>query len=152
MHDTFITVTPARELRLAKPYKSRGKPALAWKFDSFAGAGALRSTADDMMHFIDANLGTVTVPNAVRTTLDDALKPRADTDSKHRKIALGWLVEEPLPNSKRPEIVWHNGGTGGFRSFLGLMLEKKCGVIVLGNSESSVDAIGFAVLEQLARE
>ncbi len=152
MRDTMMTVDSERSLRLAKPYNSRGKTALAWKFDSFAGAGALRSTCDDMMRFLDANLGIGTVPESLRIALDESTRPRADTDEKTRKVALGWMIELSRANPKPPELVWHNGGTGGFSSFFGFIREKKCGVVVLGNSDSSVDEIGFGVLAQLARE
>jgi serine-type D-Ala-D-Ala carboxypeptidase/endopeptidase len=47
------------------------------------------------------------------------------------------------------EVLWHNGGIGGFRSFTGFVEETEIGVVVLSNCARSVDAIGFRVLEAI---
>ena len=57
-------------------------------------------------------------------------------------MGLGWMVEaEPPPN---PRFVWHNGGTGGFRSFVGFDPVRRIGVVVLSNASTmvGVDDIG----------
>jgi D-alanyl-D-alanine-carboxypeptidase/D-alanyl-D-alanine-endopeptidase len=46
-------------------------------------------------------------------------------------------------------VLWHNGGTGGFRSFTGFVRETETGVVVLSNCARSVDAIGLRVLEAI---
>ena len=43
-------------------------------------------------------------------------------------------------------MLWHNGGTGGFRSFTS---NTHVGVAVLSNCSRSVDAIGFRMLEAI---
>jgi serine-type D-Ala-D-Ala carboxypeptidase/endopeptidase len=48
-------------------------------------------------------------------------------------------------------MIWHNGGTGGFRSFIGFVKESETGVAVLSNCSRSVDAIGFEMLEAISR-
>ncbi len=59
------------------------------------------------------------------------------------KIGLAWhILQKP-----DAEIVWHNGGTGGFRSFIGFKSGQKRGVIVLSNSTESVDDIGMNILD-----
>ena len=63
--------------------------------------------------------------------------------------ALGW-VSLPLRRDQR-RMLWHNGGTGGFRSFLGFVPDTGVGVVVLSNSARSVDAIGFRILESIGR-
>jgi len=57
------------------------------------------------------------------------------------KIGLGWLVI----SSDGREIAWHNGGTGGFRSFVGYDPKARIGVVVLSNA-GGVDDIGFHLL------
>jgi len=42
--------------------------------------------------------------------------------------------------------VWHNGGTGGYHSFIGFDPRRKIGVVVLSNSTLSIDDIGFHIL------
>jgi serine-type D-Ala-D-Ala carboxypeptidase/endopeptidase len=46
-------------------------------------------------------------------------------------------------------MLWHNGGTGGFRSFVGLVRETETAVAVLGNTNRSVDLLGLRALEAL---
>jgi hypothetical protein len=46
-------------------------------------------------------------------------------------------------------VLWHNGGTGGFRSVAGFVAESNTGVVVLSNCSRSVDAIGFQILEAI---
>jgi CubicO group peptidase (beta-lactamase class C family) len=47
-------------------------------------------------------------------------------------------------------MLWHNGGTGGFRSFIGFVPGTEVAVVVLSNSARSVDAIGFRILESIS--
>ncbi|MDP4680468.1 MAG: DUF3471 domain-containing protein [Cyclobacteriaceae bacterium] len=44
------------------------------------------------------------------------------------------------------EIIWHNGGTGGYRTFAGFVKGGKKGVVVLSNSNAGVDDIGIHLL------
>jgi len=48
-------------------------------------------------------------------------------------------------------IVWHNGGTGGYRTFLGLAPSRRVAVIVMTNSGGAgADDIGLHMLEPAA--
>ena len=58
-------------------------------------------------------------------------------------IALGWHVF----NLKGTEIICHEGGTGGFRSFIGFSKTQRLGIVVLGNSESDVSDLGFHLFD-----
>ena len=58
------------------------------------------------------------------------------------KIALGWQIDESFGR-----ILWHNGGTGGYRSFIGFDPQRRFGVVVLSNSAISVDDIGLHILD-----
>jgi hypothetical protein len=57
-------------------------------------------------------------------------------------IGLGWLIREAHGRT----IHWHNGGTGGYHSFVGFDKERKTGVVVLSNSTHDIDDIGFHLL------
>jgi serine-type D-Ala-D-Ala carboxypeptidase/endopeptidase len=50
---------------------------------------------------------------------------------------------------KQP-LIWHNGATGGFRSYLGFTGDGRFGVLVLSNGTESVDGLGVAMLRELA--
>jgi len=144
MRDTRITLTPIMRSRLARPYDARGLPTKNWDLPALAGAGALRSTANDMLRFAIAALGTPGTPAAVASALAEAERPRRElgTDGTAR-IGLNWFTARTGP----VEIVWHNGGTGGYRSFLGLDKARGRAVVVLTNSGNGVDDVGRHLLD-----
>ena len=43
-------------------------------------------------------------------------------------------------------MVWHNGGTGGYHSFIGFDPKARRGVVVLSNSANDIDDIGRHLL------
>ncbi len=63
------------------------------------------------------------------------------------RIGLGWVTRR----GHGRELHWHNGGTGGYRSFLGFDLESRTGVVVLSKSGDSVDDLGFHLLDSRYR-
>ena len=117
-------------------------PVSAWEFAALAGCGDINSTASDMLIFAAANLGQMNTP--LLNTMRRCHAPRVTSANSPIKIGLGWHV---LGQPGR-EIVWHNGGTGGFASFMGLRPDTGEGVIVLSNaSYRGVDRIGFHLLD-----
>jgi CubicO group peptidase (beta-lactamase class C family) len=142
MGDTRVRLDDEQEKRLARPYTSGGKPATRWTIDVLAGAGALHGTVDDLLVFASAELGLK--ESKLHPAMEATQKPRRETGREGMRIGLGWIVMK-LPKTDR-EVIWHNGGTGGYRSFLGFVKATKTAVVVLSNSDASVDSIGFDVL------
>jgi serine-type D-Ala-D-Ala carboxypeptidase/endopeptidase len=68
----------------------------------------------------------------------------------HRGIAIGlaW-TQLPLLGTDH-EVLFHNGGTGGFRSFAAFATAAHTAVVVVSNSARSVDALGFRILERIS--
>jgi CubicO group peptidase (beta-lactamase class C family) len=56
MMDTRVTLTDDMRARLAPPYNEARLKTYNWDFDSLAGCGAIRSTADDLLRFGKAYL------------------------------------------------------------------------------------------------
>ena len=49
-------------------------------------------------------------------------------------------------------MTWHNGGTGGFTSFLGIDPERQTGVVILSAVQEPVNTTtraGFELLERI---
>src|SRR5690606_36611430 len=64
-------------------------------------------------------------------------------------ILLGWNVS-PLQGNSYP-MIWHNGQTGGYHSFLGFLRDSNDGVVILMNHALfQVDEAGFNILRLLA--
>jgi serine-type D-Ala-D-Ala carboxypeptidase/endopeptidase len=148
MKVTSTTVAPDLQGRLASPHAIGGeKPALAkpwtWTAQSaLTGAGGLRSSARDMLRFVSANAGTPNSP--LGAAMKEAQRPRAEAGSKAMAIGLAWH----LKRSGERVVVWHNGGTGGFRSFCGFDPATRTGVVVLANSTEDIDDIGMHLLDE----
>ena len=108
-----------------------------------AGAGALRSTANDLLKFLAANLGTLKSPLAPAMTAMPASRRPTGTPGLDDGARLARL------HRARQRIVWHNGGTGGYRSFIGYDPRAGVGVVVLRTRRTTagVDDIGLHVLD-----
>jgi len=143
MSETAITLTPALRARLAPGHDGDGHVVPNWDLPTLAGAGALRSTAADLMTFLVANLDSAATP--LSRTLQQTHGERHATNDPNLKIGLAWHI------LLRPagRIVWHNGGTGGYRSFIGFDPARRIGVVVLcNNGNETVDDIGFHLLDE----
>jgi CubicO group peptidase (beta-lactamase class C family) len=141
MTHTGITLTPWMKEHLALGHDAAGAVTSNWDIATLAGAGAIRSTMTDMLRFLDANLHTDRGP--LGSALAFAHEERGSTGAPNTGIGLNWIV------SRFPEdtIVWHNGGTGGYRTFLGFIPSKQVGVVVLTNSGGAgADDIGMHLL------
>jgi CubicO group peptidase (beta-lactamase class C family) len=99
---------------------------------------------NDLFKFLAANLDTTSKP--LGPTLATTHFARRDVDGAQMKIGLNWHI---LSAFGRP-LVWHNGGTGGYRTFIGMDPERQRGVIVLSNQSVSSDDIGFHLLDNRA--
>ena len=141
MADSAIVLPDRLAARLAPGFDAVLKPVKNWRFDALAGAGALRSTARDMLKFLTAAMGLRDTP--LRRAFDLMLEKRRATGTPDLEIGLGWHVWKRYGT----EIVWHNGGTGGYRSFAGFDPAKKAGVVVLCNTAFGVDDLGLHALE-----
>lgn len=142
MADTRITLTPEMKARMAAGHNAALGQAENWDFLALAGAGALRSTANDLLKFLAANLGYTTT--ALAQAMADEASVRRPAGAPDMQIAYGWHVQTKDGNS----IIWHNGGTGGFRSYLGYDPKARVGVVVLTNfsADPGVDDIGRHLL------
>jgi D-alanyl-D-alanine-carboxypeptidase/D-alanyl-D-alanine-endopeptidase len=145
MRDTVIAPTGEQIARLATGYTRRGRPAPPLEIPALVGAGALRSTATDMLCLLQANLDPAHTPLAAQLERTQLLRLRG---ARRTEVGLGWLIARP-PGAAGL-VLWHNGGTSGFRSFVGAALEANTAVVVLSNTARSVDRLGLRLLKALA--
>jgi D-alanyl-D-alanine-carboxypeptidase/D-alanyl-D-alanine-endopeptidase len=138
---TAIALTPGMRGHFVSGHGLGGEVVPHWDISTLEGAGALRSNVTDMLKFAAANLDRDggTLQRAMAATH----LPRHQIDPEMR-IGLNWHIFRPFDR----DIVWHNGGTGGFVSMIGLDKARRTAVVVLSNSSaSSVDDIGFHLLD-----
>lgn len=143
MKSTAITLSPNMKARLAPGHDNRYERASNWDIPTLAGAGAIRSTANDMLSFLAAQLGYAKSDLDPAIALTRAARKPADGEME---IGLGWMIRKTHDS----EVIWHNGGTGGYRSFAGFDLKARTGVVVLTNVSTlaGVDDLGFHLLDR----
>jgi serine-type D-Ala-D-Ala carboxypeptidase/endopeptidase len=138
LQSTRITLTPDMQKNLAKGHVGNIEVS-NWDIPTLAGAGAIRSTAVDMIKYLSANMG------ATKTSLYPAMQlshKNTRPEGSKPMVGLGW---HKMPAGDR-EIIWHNGGTGGYRTFIGFLDNGSKAVVVLSNSATSIDDIGNHLL------
>ncbi len=141
MLDTGIALTPIMLSNLALGYDAELKLTKNWDIPTLAGAGALRSTTSDIIKFIKANV--TDDGSDLYLAMNLSHQEAYSNEAKGFKIGLGWHY------ANNNQIVWHNGGTGGYKTFTGFLKGTKKGVAVFTNSTSSVDALGLKQMGQV---
>jgi serine-type D-Ala-D-Ala carboxypeptidase/endopeptidase len=128
LSDTRITLSPAMRMRLAQGHDNSLHPAPDWDLPTLAGAGALRSTANDMMRFLDAAQGKRKTD--LTPAFQSLLEVRRQTDGNGIYAAAGWFVE----TAHNDELVVKDGGTGGYSSFIGYSARTGIATVLLSNT------------------
>lgn len=126
--------------------------------DALAGAGAIRSTADDMLTYLEANLhpekfasrgaSAASKTRTLPTSLAQSHELRADAGPGMR-IALAWIYNPATGN------YWHNGETGGYSSFAFFNPKKDYAAVILMNTAISAngsfaDLVGQHIAQRFA--
>ncbi len=141
MAHTYQEVPAAEKPQFCTGYDEQGHETPYWNLGEIPGCGGLRSTPEDMMLYLQANL----------EEKDPAIKLSHATtfqSSKYNSLGMAWQKQQSLSGD---ELIWHNGGTYGFSSFMGFMKSKNCGVVVLSNSGNNVDALSVNLLKILKK-
>lgn len=130
MSDTVVTLNAEQTKRLVPPYRGTDK-GTSWTFQAMAGAGALRSTAADLLKFGAAIADPDKVP-ALAPALRRMMEVRAPFADVGGEIGLGIFIGK-LDGERD---YWHNGGTGGYRSVLQVIPARKLVRVVLVNNDT----------------
>lgn len=136
MHDTAIALTPGMGARFIEGHDVQHRPAHAWDLDALAGAGGIRSTAADMLTYLEAQLHPEKLPRGEAAWPDKKTLPAAIAAchvihanvGPTMHIALNWFYEDETGN------YWHNGATGGYSSYAIFNPAKDFAVVVLSNT------------------
>lgn len=144
MKATKITFDDKMKQNLAMGH-SNGVQVSNWDIPTLAGAGAIRSSLHDMLRYVATNIGLQ------KSELDAAMQlthqVRHDKASGSTRVGLGWIISKGAEG----DVIWHNGGTGGYRTFAGFVKETGKGVVVLTNSDKGADDIGMLLLNSSAK-
>jgi D-alanyl-D-alanine-carboxypeptidase/D-alanyl-D-alanine-endopeptidase len=143
MDSTRIALTEELKGRFATGHNRLGYAVPAWDIPVLAGAGGLRSTVSDLLKYVSANLGltTSTLNPLMEKTHAAHFQRSADV-----QMGLAWFI---FRDQDGTQIVWHGGGTGGFKAFVGFTKGARRGVVVLSNTDdfNFVFKLGIFLLE-----
>ena len=143
MNSTAITLSDALKSRLAKGHIGGKEINLEFVPEEIQGAGALYSTANDLLKYLAANIGLI------HTSINDIIQathqirheypqaPSLHFSSASNKslstsyIDLGWIID----TNQGTEVIQHSGGIDGYSSFVGFNPTKQEGVVRLCSCE-----------------
>lgn len=144
MKTSFVHYTDSNEKQVVPGHGQKGEITSVWHMDAAAPAGAIKSSVYELSLFLSSYLN----PPSPQTTLGKAMKltqePQIEVNER-QAIGLSWIIRK----SPEGNIYWHNGGTGGFRSFIAFEPKTQRGVILLSNfaGVETLDPAGFMLLK-----
>lgn len=146
------------ELRLENTYLNIGQPTSSqywnWKStDAYVPAGALLSTIDDMVHYASIHLHD----DSYLSDCHQKVHEVQNQSSRHLKmgirvdgVSVGWMIDEI------DDIIWHNGATTNYNSYLGFHKDSQTAVVVLSNlgpnKRIPATVIGIRLLKDLLHD
>lgn len=142
MRSAHVGAAP-EDVRVAQGHTPNGAPTAAWDFaPSLAGVGGVRASLNDMVAYLQAQMGGV--HGGLGATLVASQAPIEA--QKGRPMAMGWMIA-PLNDAG---VLAHEGGTGGFSSFVAFRQDRSRGVVVLSDTAmSSLGGLGSVGLHLL---
>jgi len=114
-----------------------------WNFDIMGAAGAVKSSADQMSHFVRELLRQGVITQGMQT--------ESYSESETTATGLGLFMVK-----KSDDILyWHNGATGGYYSSMIYEPNQQLGIVVLTNRnmlqnlDNKLDALSFKIFRHL---
>lgn len=147
MPDTRIHLNAEQRGRLAKGHTSTGGFAPEWNNSgALAGGGGLLSTIEDNARFLAASIDPPSLPIGLALQQVQALQTY--TQEPEVVTGLGWQRIN-RSGSFPHDIIWKNGGTTGFSSWMGFVRETRVGVVILTNQDGGTNGVGAKFLRQI---
>nr|WP_281363301.1 serine hydrolase domain-containing protein [Nocardioides perillae] len=142
LHDTTTPdlLHAEQRARVRPGHRRSGRPAPSWPMTAIPAAGALLSTAEDVLSWLAVQLDPHEGPLSEAVALTQVPRVRG----RRGGTGLGWMRLEG-PHA----AWWHNGGTGGYRCFATFVPEHRTAVVVLSSDARSVDLLGLWALRRL---
>jgi beta-lactamase class C len=174
---SFITIPAANQADYAQGHTKTGMP-IRMRLDLLGTeAYGIRSTAGDMIRFVEANMGELALPaelqRAIMATHTGYVEAAGMTqdliwEQFPMPVALRTLLEgnsdhmilDPMPvslltpPSAPRDDVWINktGSTNGFAAYVAFVPEKRAGVVILANRNYPIAArvsLAYEIMSQL---
>jgi serine-type D-Ala-D-Ala carboxypeptidase/endopeptidase len=159
MNSTGVTYPDILKSRLAKGHIGGEEVTPEFIPEALRPAGALYSTANDLMKYLSANLGLIKTKindimeetHLIRSEYQHppAIKATAELFSSNKSLSasyvgLGWFIDTNLD----AEVIQHTGGIYGYNSFIAFNPDKQVGFVWLCSCEGA--DMSMEVVDSLA--
>ncbi|MGJ8662120.1 MAG: serine hydrolase domain-containing protein [Marinicella sp.] len=130
LNSTYMELDEVPQQHLAQGY-SGIKAVEPWRFKALAGAGSIRSNITDLLAFGVSHLNPA---NAQLSTMTQSATS-VHYQQGSIKVGLGWHIDTA-------GIIWHNGGTAGFKSIILIdPVQQKVAAGITNQSNDSIEDI-----------
>lgn len=176
LHNTFLVVPEDQSSRYAQGYTTAGKPRRMSPGPLAAEAYGIRTTAPDMLRFIDANMKLVDLDYTPRRAIINthtgyyrigAMTQDLIWEQYRYPIPLSGLLQGnseqvmfeenqavKIDPPSRPEsdvVINKTGSTSGFGAYVAFIPQRKTGIVLLANKSYPVEARVTAAYRILTR-
>ncbi|MFC6634881.1 serine hydrolase domain-containing protein [Microbulbifer taiwanensis] len=131
LEDIRLDFSDAPRERLLQGHRRNGLPTPWWSMGAYSPAGSLVASARDLKQLLEQQM-VESCP----------IWDYCTGGEKSAGLRLAWMEND----FEGQQLVWHNGATGGFRSFVGFIPERRQGVVVLSNGAVPVEYLGAQLL------
>jgi CubicO group peptidase (beta-lactamase class C family) len=148
MADTTLRPTPEQQKHLAQGHNRAGHDAPRWPVYAWYAAGGLRSTAQNMISFGEANLGHNEVNGKpvsaeLIAAMQLAQKPIYAIRNANKQ-AMAWVNDMGGGNPNLHPVIVKNGGTSGFGTVIAINPTKDAAIFI-GMNQVGADPAEKAV-------
>ena len=155
MESTCIHPTLEMKGRMAIGHDGKGNREGPWELQAYIPAGAIHSTANDLLKYAAAHAGIMKTELAgpiARTHViaHEDLQGLSDVPAiaAFGHTAMCWVDREAL-QPPGMELLGHAGGAGSYHAWVGFDLKQHRGVVVLSTeNDFSVEGVGWTVLQE----
>jgi CubicO group peptidase (beta-lactamase class C family) len=139
MEETREFLKKEDSLRFARGYTEEGEYSAAWNFQALGAAVCIRSSSSDLMKYAMANLGNA--PGRLNKDIE-LTHVISFTEGKTR-VGLAWHYIKPGMD----DLIFHNGQTGGYHTYLAINSRKKFALVILSNCAKGTEDIGAGIMK-----
>ncbi len=150
MNHTWLQVAKDTTMKIISGHTKNNVAVAATGYTILSPAYGFKSSPADMLKFLSANINQK--KNHIVRILDYTHNGRIKLTSKsgqESEIALGWKIDDL---NYKNRMVWQEGATNGFASFIGFVETTHFGVFILSSNKTSVTKPGKDILNAMSRQ
>ncbi len=142
MENTYLGITEKVIANSAQGYTVSGRKVNQKTYSSFEGSMGIKSTLHDLLILVRTHLGLI--HEEYKNIFSDNLKSYVSTGIRESvSVGNAWHI---LEHKKYYDVIVHPGRISGHQVTIHFVPETRTGVVVMANSDSSLDNLGYMML------